>query len=64
MQADNATVADAVYFWIKILRTVTFESDDERKSAKRRFGMGIADSGLVAYMIHPKYRGNAGTDTI
>lgn len=57
-------MADAVHYWINVLETVVFETDDERKSAKKRFRKGITDCALVAYMLHPKYKGNAGTDTI
>lgn len=55
LQSNSTTVADACHLWCKLLK------DDNLKphfvTVKKRFSQSILPWHLLAYLLHPKYRG-------
>lgn len=54
-QADNCSLADACHVWLKLVSDPALQP--HKSKVEKRFNQAILDEHLVAYMLHPKYRG-------
>lgn len=57
-QSDKCTIADSVVIWKRLLTEI---EDLNQRNATRivedRYEMAVTDTHLLAYLLHPKYRG-------
>ena len=55
LESDSTNIADACHTWSNLLRNE--ELKPHSAAVKRRFEQAISHWHLVAYLLHPKYRG-------
>lgn len=55
LESDSANIADACHMWCNLLRNE--ELKPHSAIVKKRFEQAISHWHLVAYLLHPKYRG-------
>ena len=55
MQKDNCNIGDAVHAWLELMKSPVL--DPYKSVVKKRFNQCITPLHLVAYQVHPKYKG-------
>jgi hypothetical protein len=56
LQAEKATVADAVYHWIQIMRQME-PFDDGLDKLETKMDEALCPRNCAPYLLHPTYRG-------